>query len=62
MRSLKYKDVEAARLDAAASAAHYLRAYFLCGTGELDVDVVLDSLDEIRKWMMGYIFALKNRG
>ncbi|MBE0522853.1 MAG: nucleotidyltransferase domain-containing protein [Methanosarcinales archaeon] len=30
--------------------------------GELDVDVVLDSLDEIREWVTEHIFALKNRG
>jgi predicted nucleotidyltransferase len=37
MRSIENGDLEAARSDAAAAAAHYLRAYFLCETGEMIV-------------------------
>ncbi|MCG7848895.1 MAG: nucleotidyltransferase domain-containing protein [ANME-2 cluster archaeon] len=89
MRNLKCKDLEAARSDAAASGAHYIRAYFLCENGEMIVSkrvlveriregcpgiagvydgvlegefdkcVVLDSLDEIRKWVIEKIYSLK---
>ncbi len=37
MRSIENEDLEATRSDAAAAAAHYLRAYFLCETGEMIV-------------------------
>jgi hypothetical protein len=80
-----------ARSDAAASATHYLRAYFLYEYGEMiiskmvlverihgecpriagvydgvlkgdfDGDAVMDTLEEIRDWVTGCIFTLKNR-
>lgn len=37
LRSMENNDLKAARSDAAASAAHYLRAYFLFETGEMIV-------------------------
>ena len=76
-----------ARSDAAASATHYLRAYFLCKCGEMIIskrvlverihevhpgiagmydevlngdfegDGVMDTLEEIRDWMTGFIFG-----
>lgn len=90
MRSIENGNLEDAHSDAVASAAHYLRAYFLYEKGEmivsksrlderihgecadiagvydgilegaLDVEVVLDSLDGIRDWVTGCVFALKN--
>jgi hypothetical protein len=89
--SIECGNFKDARSDAAASATHYLRAYFLCECGEMiiskrvlverihdvhpgiawvydgvlngdfNVDEVMDTLEEIRDWVTGCIFALKNR-
>jgi hypothetical protein len=89
--SIECGNFKDARSDAAASATHYLRAYFLheCGemivskrvlveriqvvhpgiagmydrvlNGDFDGDEVMDTLEEMRDWVMDCIFALKNR-
>ena len=86
-KSIEYGNLKDARSDAAASATHYLRAYFLCECGEMivskrvlverileehpviagvydrvlkgdfDWDKVMDTLGEIREWVMGCIYG-----
>jgi len=61
MRSIEDNEIEAAPLDAAASGAHYLRAYFRCETGEM-IDskrVLVERIQEecpgiLPGCMMGY--------
>lgn len=53
--SIEYGNLRDARSDAAASAAHYLRAYFLCEYGEMIISkrVLVERIHEVHPGIAG---------